>query len=103
MDVLDEVRGGIVTRFKILEQPQEHRQGLAALEHHQYLSGHDTCGTKHYTTLCREQGENEMNTIASLAFVFPLTPGKTEEWRHWGEEILGSRHFFLPTSPLSLL
>lgn len=29
--------------------------------------------------------------MASLAFVFPLTPGKTEEWRYWGEEILGSR------------
>jgi len=27
--------------------------------------------------------------MASLAFVFPLTPGKTEEWRYWGEEILG--------------
>jgi hypothetical protein len=32
-----------------------------------------------------------MNTMTSLAFVFPLTPGKTEEWRHWGEEILESR------------
>jgi len=27
--------------------------------------------------------------MASLAFVFPLTPGKTEDWRYWGEEILG--------------
>ena len=29
--------------------------------------------------------------MISLAFIFPLTPGKTEEWRSWGEEILGSR------------
>lgn len=27
--------------------------------------------------------------MASLAFILPLTPGKTEEWRDWGEEILG--------------
>jgi hypothetical protein len=33
----------------------------------------------------------EMHTMASLAFVFPLTPGKTEEWRAWGAEILGPR------------
>ena len=29
--------------------------------------------------------------MASLAFVFPLTPGKTEEWRSWRQEILGPR------------
>ena len=29
--------------------------------------------------------------MASLAFVLPLTPGKTQEWRDWGEEILGPR------------
>jgi triacylglycerol esterase/lipase EstA (alpha/beta hydrolase family) len=27
--------------------------------------------------------------MASLAFVLPLTPGKTQEWRNLGEEILG--------------
>ena len=30
-----------------------------------------------------------MNTIESLACVFPLTPGKAEALRSWGEEILG--------------
>jgi hypothetical protein len=29
--------------------------------------------------------------MASLAFVFPLRAGKTEEWRDWAEEILGPR------------
>ena len=29
--------------------------------------------------------------MASLAFVLPLTPGKTQEWRDWGEEMLGPR------------
>ena len=29
--------------------------------------------------------------MASLAFVYPLTPGKVEEWRYWGEEILEPR------------
>lgn len=29
--------------------------------------------------------------MASLAFVFHLMPGKTEEWRFWGEEIMGTR------------
>jgi transposase, IS5 family len=37
---LDEVEGGIVTRFEILEQPSEHGQAEAALEHHQKLFGH---------------------------------------------------------------
>ncbi len=29
--------------------------------------------------------------MASIAFVLPLTPGKTEEWSYWGEDILGAR------------
>ena len=29
--------------------------------------------------------------MASLAFVLPLGPGKTQEWRNLGEEILGIR------------
>jgi hypothetical protein len=29
--------------------------------------------------------------MSSYAFVFPLTPGKTEEWKAWSEEILGPR------------
>jgi hypothetical protein len=32
-----------------------------------------------------------MNSIASLAVVFPLTPGKAEEWGSWRKEILGTR------------
>lgn len=32
-----------------------------------------------------------MNFVTSLAFILPLTPGKTEERRRWGEEILGPR------------
>jgi hypothetical protein len=32
-----------------------------------------------------------MNTMASLAFAFPLREGKTEEWRAWVREILGPR------------
>lgn len=32
-----------------------------------------------------------MNSMASLAFVFPLRAGKTEEWRAWIREILGPR------------
>src|SRR5256714_1985729 len=37
---LDEVEGGIITRFEILEQPNEHGQAEAALVHHQKLFGH---------------------------------------------------------------
>src|SRR5689334_12168488 len=33
----------------------------------------------------------EINTMASLAFAFPLRAGKTEEWRAWSSEILGPR------------
>jgi hypothetical protein len=29
--------------------------------------------------------------MASLAFVFPLRAGKTQEWRDWAEEVLGPR------------
>jgi transposase, IS5 family len=37
---LDEVEGGIITRYQILEHPDEHGQGLQALSHHQQLFGH---------------------------------------------------------------
>jgi IS5 family transposase len=37
---LDEVEGGIITRYQILEHPDEHGQGLQALSHHQRLFGH---------------------------------------------------------------
>lgn len=29
--------------------------------------------------------------MTSVAFSLPLTPGKTEEWKEWGEEMLGAR------------
>ncbi len=32
-----------------------------------------------------------MNSMASLAFVFPLRAGKTGEWRAWIAEVLGPR------------
>ncbi len=32
-----------------------------------------------------------MNSIESLAFVFPLRADKTQEWRAWIREILGPR------------
>src|SRR5215831_12643344 len=35
--VLDEVEGGIVTRYQILEHPEEHGQAGAAVEHHQKI------------------------------------------------------------------
>jgi len=30
--------------------------------------------------------------MESLAFALPLTPGKTDEWRRWSEELRGARH-----------
>jgi IS5 family transposase len=38
--MLDEVEGGLVTRFQILEQPHEHGQAEEALVHHQRLFRH---------------------------------------------------------------
>jgi transposase, IS5 family len=38
--VLDEVEGGLVTRYQILEHPNEHGQALEAVAHHQTLFGH---------------------------------------------------------------
>jgi hypothetical protein len=29
--------------------------------------------------------------MTSLAFALPITPGKTDEWLRWGEELLGPR------------
>ncbi len=39
----------------------------------------------------RETIGKERNSMASLAFVFPLRAGKTEEWRAWIAEVLGPR------------
>ncbi len=38
--VLDEVDGGIVTRYQILEHPTEHGQAVEAVAHHQALFEH---------------------------------------------------------------
>jgi IS5 family transposase len=38
--ILDEVEGGIVTRYQILEHPTEHGQAIEAVEHHQALFAH---------------------------------------------------------------
>jgi len=38
--VLDEVEGGIVTRYQILEHPTEHGQAVEAVAHHQALFEH---------------------------------------------------------------
>jgi transposase, IS5 family len=37
--ILDEVEGGIVTRYEILEQPHEHGQAVEAVSHHQQIFG----------------------------------------------------------------
>jgi len=38
--ILDEVDGGIVTRYQILEHPTEHGQAMEAVAHHRMLFGH---------------------------------------------------------------
>lgn len=38
--ILDEVEGGLVTRYQILEHPTEHGQAIEALAHHQALFAH---------------------------------------------------------------
>jgi transposase, IS5 family len=38
--MLDEVEGGIVTRYQILEHPEEHGQATHAVAHHQQVFGH---------------------------------------------------------------
>lgn len=38
--MLDEVEGGIVTRYEILEHPTEHGQAMGAVEHHRALFEH---------------------------------------------------------------
>ena len=38
--MLDEVEGGIVTRYQILEHPEEHGQATHAVAHHQEVFGH---------------------------------------------------------------
>jgi IS5 family transposase len=38
--ILDEVEGGIVTRYEILEHPHEHGQAIEAVQHHQKVFEH---------------------------------------------------------------
>jgi hypothetical protein len=38
-----------------------------------------------------EHTRKDMNNMASLAFAVLLTPGKTEEWKRWNEELAGPR------------
>jgi IS5 family transposase len=38
--ILDEVEGGVVTRYEILEHPNEHGQAVEAVRHHRKVFGH---------------------------------------------------------------
>ncbi len=59
--MLDEVEGGIVTRYAILEHPSEHGQAIAAVQHHQTVFEHPP------NLLTADRGVHSPETEATLA------------------------------------
>src|SRR5437764_30978 len=58
--VLDEVEGGIVTRYEILEHPHEHGQAIEAVQHHQKVFEHPP------NLLTADRGVHSPETEATL-------------------------------------
>src|SRR6266567_3849147 len=79
--ILDEVEGGIVTRYEILEHPHEHGQAIEAVQHHQTVFDHPP------GTLAGDRGVHSPETEAKLAaagvkrVAIPAS-GKLSEERH---------------------
>jgi IS5 family transposase len=59
--ILDEVEGGIVTRYQILEHPNEHGQAVEAVAHHVALFDHPP------GTVAGDRGVHSPETEAALA------------------------------------
>ncbi|TMC92794.1 MAG: ISNCY family transposase [Chloroflexi bacterium] len=59
--ILDEVEGGIVTRYEILEHPNEHGQAIEAVAHHVALFDHPP------GTVAGDRGVHSPETEATLA------------------------------------
>jgi IS5 family transposase len=62
--MLDEVEGGIVTRFQILEHPDEHGQATEAVAHHRALFEHPVVATWDIRSLNRP-----FASVRYLAFI----------------------------------
>jgi len=79
--ILDEVEGGIVTRYEILEHPNEHGEAIEAVQHHQTVFGHPP------GTVAGDRGVHSPETEAKLAaagvkrVAIPAS-GKLSEERH---------------------
>ncbi len=58
--ILDEVEGGIVTRYQILEHPNEHGQAIEAVQHHQTVFDHPP------GTVAGDRGVHSPETEAKL-------------------------------------
>src|SRR6266568_1777195 len=59
--ILDEVEGGIVTRYEILEHPHEHGQAIEAVQHHQKVFEHPP------NLLTADRGVHSPETEATLS------------------------------------
>jgi IS5 family transposase len=79
--ILDEVEGGIITRYEILEHPNEHGQAIEAVQHHVALFDHPP------GTVAGDRGVHSPETEAKLAaagvkrMAIPAS-GKLSEERH---------------------
>src|SRR5712691_2736916 len=79
--ILDEVEGGIVTRYQILEHPTEHGQAVEAVAHHQALFEHPP------NLVAGDRGVHsaetqERLTAAGVKLVAIPAAGKLSEERH---------------------
>jgi IS5 family transposase len=74
--ILDEVAGGIVTRYEILEHPHEHGQAVAAVAHHLALFDHPP------GTVAGDRGVHSPETEATLAAAGVKLSAERHAWEH---------------------
>jgi transposase, IS5 family len=79
--ILDEVDGGIVTRYEILEHPNEHGQAVEAVAHHQALFEHPPNLVAGDRGVHSAETEEHLKTAGVKCVAIPASGKRSEERR----------------------
>jgi transposase, IS5 family len=77
--ILDEVEGGIVTRFQILEHPNEHGQAVEAVAHHQEIFMHPPNLVTGDRGVHSAETEGQLSTAGVRRVAIPASGNVSEE------------------------
>jgi IS5 family transposase len=80
---LDEVEGGLVTRYQILEHPEEHGQAIEAVAHHQRVFAQPPRLVTADRGVHSAQTEEKLTTAGVKLVAIPTVGKASEERRAW--------------------